>query len=171
MELREKLTGRMAINDIRIIASDDTISARESLYALMCDGDERVGYNALWVMTHFTPSANEWLAEKRDELINRLFACSHTGKKRLILTLLERLPARPEEIRTDYLDFCLANINSSEPYGIRALCMKQAYAQCRFYPELMQEFLAILEMSDQEALSPGLRCAKRNILQHITTPH
>lgn len=167
MTLREKLAGRLYINDIRLLAADDTLSAREELYRLTDDTEERVGYNALWAMTHFASSANGWLATKRDGLINQLLACNHVGKKRLLLTLLDRLSVQPEDIRTDYLDFCLAAINSSEPYAIRVFCMKQAYAQCRLYPELLQEFSAILEMTDQSELSPGLKSAKRNILKQM----
>ncbi len=167
MALREKLADRLHINDIRLLAADDTLSAREALYGLIGDAEERVGYNALWAMTHFASSDNGWLATKRDGLIDRLLACNHVGKKRLLLTLLDRLPVQPEDIRTDYLDFCLAAINSSEPYAIRAFCMKQAYAQCRLYPELLQEFSAILEMTDQSELSPGLKSAKRNILKQM----
>jgi hypothetical protein len=54
-----------------------------------------------------------------------------------------------------------------EPYGIRAMCMKQAFVQCSLVPELLPELEATLQLMDDDFLSSGLRTAKRNVLQKI----
>ena len=54
-----------------------------------------------------------------------------------------------------------------EPYGIRALCMKQALVQCSLVPELLPELEATLELMDNDFLSSGLRTAKKNVLLKI----
>lgn len=146
----------------------DGEKVRTSLYSLINDSGDRVGYNALWILTHFSDTGIEWLLPRRDHLIDTLLATGHTGKRRLILALLERMPTDKDSLRTDYLDFCLSRINSTEPYGIRALCMKQAFAQCRFYPELTAELIAQLEMLGYGELSPGLLTARKNILRNIS---
>jgi len=89
------------------------------------------------------------------------------GKRRLILTLLEHLSIEKDDIRTDYLDYCLSKINSTEPYAIRALCLKQAYAMCRFYPELLAELKNEVELMQYGELSPGLLSVIRHMRKKI----
>ena len=101
-------------------------------------------------------------------MIDRVIVETHTGKRRLLMTILGRLPATVEEIRGDYVDFCLNGINSCEPYALRALCLKQAFDQCRPYPELIQELKEQISLMDMKALSPGLKSARKNILAKIS---
>lgn len=166
--MKEMLTGRIGLGDIRRIcsmASDN--DCRESLFALIFDADARVGYNALWVLTHFEAGDRQWLISRRNDLINHMLATDHNGKQRLILTLLEGMPTAKDDLRTDYLDYCLSRINSTLPYGIRALCLKQAFAQCRHYPELIQELRAEIELMDRNELSPGVASARRKVLRQM----
>lgn len=59
-------------------------------------------------------------------------------------------------------------ISSGSPAGIRVLCMKLSYLQCRLYPELLAEFRSALEMLEEASpLSPALKVARRNILQKM----
>lgn len=171
LDLKSTLAQRMSVGEIRNLVFRVVVDGGDAgigdVYSCACDSDDRVAYNALWVMTRFSDLELERIPAIRDELIDRLLVCGHAGKRRLILTLLDRLEAEPDSLRTDYLDYCLGNIISDEPYAVRALCMKQAYAQCRKFPDLMREFLSILELMEQGELSPGLRTAKRNILKEI----
>ena len=172
-ELIERLSGRITMRDIAALcAACEREDHGEAQFAALCGlalADEgRAGYNALWVLTHLSAEAKiRFLAARRDELTDALLATGHTGRRRLLLSLLEALPTGREGFRTDYLDFCLAAINSTEPYGVRALCMKQAYAQCRFYPELLGELSGQLELLGYGAMSPGLAAARRNIVKLI----
>lgn len=45
--------------------------------------------------------------------------------------------------------------------------MKLAYEQMKYYPELLTELKAALDMLEQEALSPGLASAKRQVMKKI----
>lgn len=172
MNLADRLSRRLNMPEIKRICDecrndsrDDTMKA--GLFALIDSADDRVGFNALWVLTHFSVKESEWLQARRNQLIDMLLSMSHVGKRRLILTLLDRMPCGIDDIRTDYLDFCLRRINSAEPYGIRALCLRQAFAQCRYYPELMEELkIEIADMSRGE-LSPGLRITLRAVGRHM----
>lgn len=160
MDLEKKFGDRLHTSDIRHICtgcrsvSDD--SAKTELFSIISHSGDRIGYNVLWVFTHSPMKDMKWLAPKRDYLIDLLLKTDHVGKKRLILTLFEQLPIKIEDIRTDYLDFCLSKINSTEPYAIRALCLKQSYAMCRFYPELMDELKNEMELMQYGELSPGI---------------
>ena len=134
---------------------------------LAADADDRVGYNALWILTHLPARERKWLEPHRDRLIDLLLADTHVGKQRLLLTLLEHQKVSREDIRTDYLDFCLAHINSAAPYALRAFCLKQAYAQCRHYPELLAELQEEMHLMDYSQLSPGLLSARRIVLRQL----
>lgn len=134
------------------------------LLRMIEDENERVAYNSLWILTHFPSSGLRRIFPCRDRLVDLLLRCDHTGRRRLLLSLLNRLPAEITDVRTDYLDWCMAKINSSEPYGIRALCVREAYAQCRFFPELIAELGFILEMAKDCNQSPGLRCVVKKLL-------
>lgn len=172
MNLKEILSGRIGIADIRNLCIDcagpHNDEAKARLYSLINDSDDRVGYNALWIFTHFQTDDKIWLQSKRTELIDILLTTLHTGKRRLLLTLLDCLETTISDVNAEYLNFCISKINSTEPYAIRALCMKQAFAQCKFYPELIQELSQVIEMMDYNELSPGLSAAKRNILKKMT---
>ena len=163
-QLTEILSRRLNRREIeRIVATADL----EELYQLIFNDKTRVAYNALWVMTHLSGEHDSWIATKRTALIDMLLSESHTGKKRLLLTLLNRLKIEKEDIRTDYLDYCFSKINSTEPYGIRALALKQAYAQALHYPELMSELSLAIEDMRSEPLSPGLKSALSQITRKL----
>lgn len=144
---------------------------RRELLALSFNEDDRTAYNALWVLTSIPATHRKWLEERKSELIDLLLHTQHNGKRRLLLTLLEGMKMKKEDIRTDYLDFCLSGINSTEPYAIRALCLKQAFALCRHFPELLAELMAEIEMMEYGEMSPGLRCARKNVLLKIAKLH
>ena len=148
-----------------VCSADEALA--DALFSLAGDADDRVSYNALWIFTHFSAPAKQRLLPMRDALIDLLLEQSHIGKQRLILTLLESLPTSEEDVRADYLDFCISKINSAEAYAIRAFCLKQAFAQCRFHPDLLSELEAEMDRMDFEDLSPGLQSARRIVRRRI----
>ncbi len=129
--------------------------------------DDREGYNLLWAMTHMSPSARTRLVKHPDQAMQLLYGTRHTGKRRLILNLLQGCIFGPDEINPAFLDFCLSRINSTEPYGVRSLCLKLAFAQCCHFPELLRELLSEIEMMDSVDLSPGLRTTRNHITRSI----
>ena len=124
---------------------------KEALYALLFDSDNRVAENAAWIFAHFDRANNEWLYDKHDALIDEVMRTSRVPKRRMLLHLLLRQPFHEETIRTDFLDFC----------------MKLAYLQCRFFPELLSELRQALEIMEPEYLSSGLKVARRNLLKEL----
>lgn len=170
--MRALLASRMSLTSIRELcdrcAAADGPGLKEELFALTCDADDRVGFNALWALTHFPATEREWFDTKRRTLIDSLLATNHTGRRRLTLTLLNDKLSAPAEIRTDYLDYCLGAINSTEPYGVRTLCLKQAFALCRRHPELLAELATTISMMERGTLSPGLLSARNQTLRKIS---
>ena len=172
MNFRELLSGRIHENQIHELVfltqgrRNDT--KKEMLYRLIFDADKRVADNAAWVFTHFDAENNEWLYRKHDELIDETMKTASETKLRLILSILLRQPFPEEGIRTDFLDFCLRNMPAADrPTGIRALCMKLAYRQCRWFPELLAELETALSIMEPEFLTAGLRSTLKNVLKEL----
>lgn len=170
--MRKKLANRMNMDDIHEICflaqgeRNDGIKAK--LYDLTFDEDNRVALNALWVFTHFDQANNEWLYAKHNDLIDRVLLEKSMTKLRLMLSLLICQPFEEATLRSDFIDYCIAKITAcSYPYAIRAYCMKLAYEQMKYYPELLEELRMALDMLEQEVLSPGLQSAKRQIMKKI----
>lgn len=143
-------------------------SLKEQLYQLTLDSDRRVATNALWVFTHFAAVDMEWLYAKHDQLIDRCLNEKDATKLRLMLNLLLRQPYTEEDIRTDFIDFCLTRLaDTKSPYAVRAQCIKLAYVQMHYWPELLNELRQTLEMISCEPLSPGLRSAWRQVMKKL----
>ena len=157
------------INDIcLLVQGEQNHSLKEQLYQLTLDNDHRVAVNALWVFTHFALAANVWLYAKHDQLTDRCLNEKDATKLRLMLNLLLRQPYTEEDIRTDFIDFCLMRLTDPKsPYAVRAQCIKLAYEQMRYWPELLNELRQTLEMISCEPLSPGLRSAWRQVMKKL----
>lgn len=170
--MRKILQDKISMNDINKICimtqGKENDHRKEELYQLTFDENERVAFNALWALSHFDEANNEWLYAKHDDLIDRVLVEKNMTKLRLMLSLLIRQPFEEATLRSDFIDYCVAKITAcAYPYAIRALCMKLAYEQMKYYPELLTELKAALDMLEQEALSPGLASAKRQVMKKI----
>ena len=157
------------INEIcLLVQGEQNHSLKEQLYQLTLDNDRRVATNALWVFTHFALADNAWLYAKHDQLIDRCLNEKDATKLRLMLNLLLRQPYTEEDIRTDFVDYCLMRLTDPKsPYAVRAQCIKLAYEQMRYWPELLNELRQTLEMISCEPLSPGLRSAWRQVMKKL----
>ena len=153
-ELETILSGRISGSDARALAGGDF---KEELFQLLFDEDKRTSDNAAWVMTHLPKSVNTWLTERQNTLIEEVMRTSSTTKRRLIMNLLERTTFDPDNIRTDFLDFCFNTMLSGEPIGVKTLAVKLTYAQSIHYPELLEEFNTALQMMEPEVQPAALK--------------
>lgn len=170
--MKFSLINRLSQSDIHELCAltqgERNNSLKEQLYKLTLDSDRRVATNALWVFTHFSAVDNEWLFAKHDQLIDRCLKEKDATKLRLMLNLLLRQPFDEEAIRTDFIDFCLTRLaDTKSPYAVRAQCIKLAYVQMHYWPELLNELRQTLEMISCEPLSPGLRSAWRQVMKKL----
>ena len=170
--MRNQLINRLGVNDIYSLGlqtqGKENNCLKEVLYQLTFDENDRVSFNALWALSHFDEANNPWLFQKHDDLIDRVLVEKNETKRRLMLHLLLRQPFEEESLRSDFIDFCIAKITAcSQPYAIRCYCMKLAYEQMKYYPELLEELKIALDMLEQEVLSPGMLSAKRQIMKKI----
>lgn len=164
---RERLKGRCGEGDV--LAIYEKLRAEGSLAEFcrqfMHDEDHRVIRNALWVLTKARKVEMRMLQPMLNDLIELAMATDNSTVRRLSLNIVERLTLHEEDIRTDFLDFCLEHMtDTEEPPGIQSLCMKLAFRMCSFYPELAGEFQRTIEAMEMEYYSPAVRSVRNRII-------
>lgn len=151
-EIRESLQNRLGIAEVRPLAAS---VPWEVLLELMFDDDPHIARNAAWTLTHKSLSDISQLPQ--DRLIDLALTTPDTSLRRLALCLIERQGIPKEQIRTDFLDFCLRHmVMLEEPSGVQALCMKLSHSMCSHYPELSHEFEETLNLMHSEHYKPGV---------------
>ena len=158
------LSQRTNITQIESVA--EWVSGNQARLRLLRDlvrsADRRTSANALWTMTRLHDQDSGWLLSLRDEMTDMLLKETDTGKKRMLLRILRNQEYEADDIRTDFLDWCLSKINSEcEPYAVRCFSIYCAFKMCRHYPELLDELEEHLVMMAFQPLSPGLKSALR----------
>ena len=131
----------------------------------MHNEDYQVARNALWGLTKATNKELSQLQIILDDLIDLAMQTGNSSVRRLSLNLIERLKMEEEDLRTDFLDFCLEHMSSIEEYpGIQSLCMKLAFRICKFYPELMDELKRTIEAMEIDYYKPAVKNIRSRIL-------
>lgn len=127
--------------------------------------DYQVARNMLWGLTKATNAELSQLQPMLHELIDLAMSHENSSVRRLSLNVIERLQMEEEDLRTDFLDFCLDHMTLIEEYpGIQTLCMKLAYRMCKFYPELMDEMKRTVESMDIDYYKPAVKSLRNRIL-------
>ncbi|MBQ7280507.1 MAG: hypothetical protein IJR13_07295 [Bacteroidales bacterium] len=167
MTLRQLMAQRMGMSDVRRCATADDAAL---LLRLLYDDEKRVGDNAAWVMTHVLRGEAAWLEAHRDQLMECAMQTTSLTQRRLVMTLLLECPIEKEQLRSDFIDLCLALMADGEqPAGLRSVAIKLAYRQCRHYPELLGELRDGLLMLDPSELLPAVRCSRQKVLKAMST--
>ena len=128
--------------------------------------DDRVSRSALWGLTKANKKEISQLQVILNELIDLAMRTENSSVRRLTINIIERLEIKQDELRTDFLDFCLEHMtNLEELPGIQAICMKVAYRMCQLYPELNDEFQRIIESMEISYYKPAVVSARNNIIR------
>lgn len=137
------------------------------LKTFLHDEDYQVARNALWGLTKATDRELATLQPMLHELIDKALSEKNPSVRRLSLNIIWRLKMEEEDLRTDFLDFCLEHMQDPDEYpGIQSLCLKLAYRMCLYYPELMDELRRTLEAMEMAYYTPALRSVRNRILQN-----
>ena len=127
--------------------------------------DYRVARSALWGLTKASKEELSQLQGMLNELINQAMQAENSSVRRLTLNVIERLVMNEDELRTDFLDFCLEHMMDVEEFpGIQSVCMKLAFRMCKFYPELMDELKRTLEGMEIDYYKPAVKGVRSKIL-------
>lgn len=164
---REQLKGSYSEGEALAIYNKVTETGQwlPFLRAFLQDEDYQVARNALWVLTKATDEELSSLQSMLHELIDKSLAEENPSVRRLSMNIIVRLKMEEDDLRTDFLDFCLEHMQNPDEYpGIQSLSLKLAYKMCLFYPELMNELKRTLTAMDMEYYSPALRSVRNRIL-------
>ncbi|MCR5312768.1 MAG: hypothetical protein K6E54_03825 [Bacteroidaceae bacterium] len=127
--------------------------------------ESQVARNALWGLCK---ASNREIAELQvilDDLIDLTMRTSNSSVRRMALNIIERLEINTNNLRTDFLDFCMEEmICLEECSGIQSLAMKLAYRMCTLYPELLNEMMRLLDSMDLEYYKPAVINVRNRII-------
>ena len=170
--LRNQLVGRIHTEDVRrivdCITNDDGDVIVKALYHLLSDADQRIAYNAAWVLSCSDGKVIKFLLRYQNQLIDLLIGTKDKSFARILFSILRRQTFEKSNLRTDFLDFCLNEIvNSNQAIAIRAHAIYVSYSLCKAYPELLNELFMTLQMLESEMLSAGLLHARNTIMSAI----
>lgn len=131
----------------------------------MHDEDYQVARNSLWTLTKATDEELSQLQPILHELIDLALSAENSSVRRLSLNVIVRLQMNEEDLRTDFLDFCLEHMVDINEYpGIQSLCMKMAYRMSAYYPELMDELIRTVKGMEIEYYKPAVKSVRNRIL-------
>lgn len=174
-ELFENRIGKSDINDIcamRKTLPDNQME--EALWQLLFDSDDKVAERSAWVLAHLQKGSMQWFYQHKESLIDEAMATSSISKCRIILSMLTHFSFAVETLRTDFLDWCLMQLSDSQQtIGIRSCCMKLAYVQSCYIPELCSELREVLNLLvlPGEQLPKALSCCRYKLLKILNKPN
>ncbi len=164
---RDTLKGTYSEGDALAIYQEVKNSGDFIGFALrfMYDEDHQVARNALWGLTKATDQELSQLQPIRDKLIDLTMTTSHSSVRRLSMNIIVRLQMNKEDIRPDFLDFCIDHaIDVTEYPGIQSLAIKLAYKMSLFYPELKAELIRTLDAMEIGYYKPAVKSIRNRIL-------
>lgn len=167
MITRERLKGACSEGEALAIYQEVKASSDFAGYCrrYMHDEDYQIARNMLWSLTKATNEELSQLQPMLHELIDLAMQHENSSVRRLSLNVIERLTMTEEDLRTDFLDFCLDHMTRIEEYpGIQSLCMKLAHRMCKFYPELMEELIRTVRDMDIDYYKPAVKSVRNRIL-------
>ena len=133
------------------------------------DKDDRVVRNVLWGLNKASDRELSQLQVLLHELIDQAMQTENSSVRRLTLNVIYRLKMDEEDLRTDFLDFCLEHMADVEEFpGIQSICLKLAFRMCQFYPELMDELKRTLEAMEIDYYKPAVKGVRNKILSGKT---
>lgn len=172
----------MALTEEQIIGTNSELAAQAVYHELKQSNDfigfarrfifsteHHVARNALWVLTKATDAELAQLQGMLHELTVLAMRTGDSSVRRLSLNIVLRLKMEEEDLRTDFLDFCLEHMaDVRELPGIQSLCLKLAFRMCQFYPELREELKRTLEAMEMDYYTPAIKCVRNKILSGKT---
>ena len=164
---RERLKGAYSEGEALAIYTEvkATSDFKDFAQRFMHDVDYQVARNALWGLTKATNAELGQLQPILHELIDLALTADNSSVRRLTLNVIERLQMSEDDLRTDFLDFCLNHMTDVAEYpGIQSLCMKLAYRMSGFYPELREEVVRTIKAMEPNYYKPAVRSVIRRIL-------
>lgn len=166
LELNHRLSKSEVVNYAKELHNDE--------YGISClcntmltSGEERISYNAAWILFHLSKEDKEiYLATFYDRIADMAMSSDLNIRRGLILSIIVDMPIG-DNFRTDLMDFCLARmLDRRECDSTRSVMIKLAAKMCRPFPELKNELTANLEFLSEEP-KRSISTASKNALKYL----
>ena len=134
----------------------------------LIDGpDSRVAWRAAWACERLVDRSGSPLLPYRDTFEQMLWGGRHDGTRRLLLSILYRLP-RPSVFPVRLYNYCIEHmLLPQEKAAAQVLCMKMAFSLGKEEPDLLTELKFYLENTTTSFYSPAFLTARKNTLRRI----
>lgn len=134
---------------------------------MLSSSDERVAYNAAWILYHLSAEDKDmYLKPFYDRIVDMGISPDIKIRRGLVLSIIVDM-VTAENFRTDLYDFCLVKMNDrKESDSSRSAMIKLTAKMCKFFPELAAELAVCLESLSEET-KPSIATASRNALKSI----
>jgi len=114
-------------------------------------------WRAMWALGYVNESHESFLVPYLHDVAEMTIATKHLGKKRELLKILLQHPLSAD-FSGELLDDCFNTIVSRDaPVGLRMYAMEMIAKFCEVYPELIPEYIAMLEDIVAEPPSVGMK--------------
>lgn len=133
--------------------------------ALQADGKK--SWRVLWAVEKVSRRTPEWFdARMRDRLIEMVLSTSHIGMLRIGLSILCELPV-PEPLSGELLNRLYDwMLTSRFSVGVQSISMKLLYKYVLTHPDLLHEYILVLEETDDSESTGAFISSRRNILKN-----
>lgn len=136
------------------------------VFELVFHPEVKIAWRVLWAVEKLSRRTPEWFdSSMRDRLIEMVLTTSHMGKLRIGLSILRELPV-PEPLSGELLnrlyDWMLL---SRFPVGVQSVAMKLLYKYVLTHPDLLHEYILVLEETDDSESTAAFISSRRNILK------
>ena len=167
-KMRDSLTRRMSKEAILAFAETVNGCDCDKILPLIAEDDKELSGNAAYVLLCAQKSLQNCLSGHTEFIMEVVQSTPFEKSRRLLLSLLEKLPSDTTNINVKFLDYCIDSILSAKtPCAIKVSCMKLAFRQCATYKELLVELKMVLDTMDVSMLAPSVACARRNIMKKL----
>ena len=137
------------------------------LFSLIKDENEKVSWRAAWACEKLCNQYPELFMGKRSELRELSMRTKHEGTKRLILSILYKLPV-DKPISIEFLNACMDWMFSpKESIAVQSLSIKLSYQQCMAEPDLLPELKVYLEHVELDYYSKAIETTVKNVLKRL----
>lgn len=167
-KLRISLSRRMSKEAILAFAETVNGCDCDKILPLIAEDDKELSGNAAYVLLCAQKSLQNCLSGHTGFIMDVVQSTPFEKSRRLLLSLLEKLPSDTTNINVKFLDYCIDGILSAKtPSAIKVSCIKLAFRQCVAYKELLAELKMVLDTMDVSLLAPSVVCVRRNIMKKL----
>lgn len=114
-------------------------------------------WRGVWALGYLNESHEDLLVPYLNDMTQMMIVTKHLGKKRELLKILLKHPLSSDFSGELFEDCFQTAVSRDAPVGLRMYAMEMIAKFCEVYPELIPEFIAMLQDIVAEPPSVGMK--------------